>query len=395
MQSNLYPEDPLFGYWNELECGPASFGPPILPPAPPPPPMLAPFENAAYGFISPPPPPIGMCPVEAICQSIRIGPGPMGPIHRNFPRYPPATLAPLQAMMPGPHPQPPPHLMGQITHHFNIPPQQLPVVGGPPQLPLPLPVDHGLERTQLNEMGQMEQVVVKNGQVFHISFLEEPGEPEQLPPSALPTPNSEDGECEESQSRDWINYDELPLLQNVAGGETETGSYKCGYCPKELKTSLNLYVHEQTHKTDRLDCKTCGKRFNRIGKLEHHIQQHHPEVVADEAGTPLSPSGTPVLNDFSNYCVDCEEFFTSAEDLQNHMEQNHRLIDDTKSPREMKKSSCPCPFCGETFEWPCLLKTHMTKHTGEKPFICERCNVSFRFVQSFYRHNRRVHGREK
>lgn len=389
MQSNLYPEDPFFGYWNDLDGGPPpGFG---LPPHHP---MHgSPFENGTFGFVPPPPASIALpCPVEPpMCPPIPCHPpGPMGPMHRHFPRYPPATLAPLQAMIPGPGPPGPPPLLGQVTHHFASFPQPQHVLP-PAPVPLPIPLDHGLERSQLNDMGQMEQVVVKNGQVFHISFLDDTGESEQ-PLAELPTPSaSDDGESEE---RDWINYDELPLLQNVTGGATENGSFKCGYCPKELKTALNLYVHEQTHKTDRLDCKTCGKRFNRIGKLEHHIAQHHPEVVADEAGTPLSPSGTPALNDFSNYCVECEEFFTSEEELQNHMEQNHRLIDELKSPKEARKS-IGCPFCFETFEWPCLLKTHMTKHTGEKPFICERCNVSFRFVQSFYRHNRRVHGREK
>lgn len=382
MQSNLYSEDSLFNFWNEFDGGPANYPPPHQPP---PPPMVgAHFDNGSYSFI---PPPAGMpCPIGPMIP----GPNPMmGPIHRGYVRFAPAALAPLQVIPPpGPPPQPPPPLVPP-THHFNFlpqPPQQQYPIGFPP-VPVPIPSEPAPERTHVNDMGQMEQVVVKNGQVFHISFLDEPAEQE---PPALPTPTSEDTESEESQSRDWINYDELPLLKNVTGGETEDGTYKCGICTKELKSALNLYVHEQTHKTKRLDCKVCGKRFNRIGKVEHHTRKHHPETVSEEH----SPSSTPVLNDFSNYCVECEEFFITGDELQLHMEQNHRLIDDSKSPKTLKKS-IGCPYCEETFEWPCLLKTHMTKHTGEKPFICERCNVSFRFVQSFYRHNRRVHGREK
>lgn len=238
-----------------------------------------------------------------------------------------------------------------------------------------------------------EEVVVKNGQVFHISFLEDPAEAER--PAGNPTPASDDADNDEE--REWINFDELPLLKHVAGSEVEDGVFKCGICTKELKTALNLYVHEQTHKTTRLDCKICSKRFNRIGKLEHHMRRHHPEATPDRNSSPSnSSSNTPVLGDFNHYCVECEEFFTSSEELQNHMELNHRLLgdDDPNGPKDQKKS-IGCPYCNEMFEWPCLLKTHMTKHTGEKPFICERCNVSFRFVQSFYRHNRRVHGREK
>ncbi|XP_055625077.1 zinc finger protein 155-like isoform X2 [Toxorhynchites rutilus septentrionalis] len=354
MQSNSYSEDSSFTYWNEFDGGPASFA---LPPQPPPPIVVSQFDNASYNFL---PPPAGMpCPIGALVPGTCQNPM-MAPVQRSYVRFPP-ILTPLQ----------------------SIPQQQYP--GCVP----PLLHDPSLERTHLNDLGQLEQVVVKNGQVFHISFLDEPAEEES---STLPTP-IEDTENEESQSRDWINYDELPLLTNVTGKVTEEGTYKCGMCAKELKSALNLYVHEQTHKTTRLDCNACGKRFNRIGKLEHHIRKHH-QKTSDDLPTQNKPSNSPVMNDFSNYCVECEEFFINVEDLQNHMEQNHRLIDDSKYPKTLKKT-VGCPYCEETFEWPCMLKTHMTKHTGEKPFICDRCSVSFRFVQSFYRHNRRVHGHEK
>ncbi|XP_053688411.1 zinc finger protein 628-like [Sabethes cyaneus] len=385
MQSNLYSEDSLFGYWNEFDGGPGHY--PFSPQIPPQPIIGNQFEN----FTLLPPPPTGIaCPAGLMVPTACPNPL-MGPVPRTYARFPPALPVPQCGP---PHQQLP--AISLSSPHFTTfqphPPQQYPIIA-PPVVPGPLTVD-GVERTHLNDNGQVEQVVVKNGQVFHISFLDEPTE---AAVSVPPTPNSEDTESEESQSRDWINYDELPLLQNVCGGETENGTYKCGICGKELKSALNLYVHEQVHKSTRLDCKTCGKRFNRIGKLEHHTRRHHPETLPEESPAACgkdSPS-TPVLSDFSNYCVECEEFFNSSDELQNHMEINHRLIDDSQCSKISLKKSVGCPYCNESFEWPCLLKTHMTKHTGEKPFICERCNVSFRFVQSFYRHNRRVHGREK
>ncbi|XP_065087040.1 zinc finger protein 236-like [Ochlerotatus camptorhynchus] len=391
MQSNLYSEDSLFSYWNEFDGGPTNYPlPPHPHPHPPPPPMMGPpFDNGIYNFVPPPAGiPMSMGPmISGPCL-----PNPMmGPIHRGYTRFPP-PLAPLQVIPPPsiPQPQLPPPLIPP-THHFNFQPQppqqQYPV--GVPSVPVPINLDSVIVRAQVSDAAPAEEVVVKNGQVFHISFLDDPAEPEH---PTHPTPSSEDAEKDEE--RDWINYDELPLLKNVTGGEVENGVFKCGICAKELKSALNLYVHEQTHKTTRLDCKICGKRFNRIGKLEHHTRKHHPESASDGVASPNSSSSTPVLNDFNNYCVECEEFFTTTDELQSHMELNHRLIDDSNFPKGLKKS-IGCPYCDETFEWPCLLKTHMTKHTGEKPFICERCNVSFRFVQSFYRHNRRVHGREK
>lgn len=360
MQSNLHSEDFLFNYWNEFDGGPTNYTPAPL------------FENG-YGFI-PPPPPVGLpCTVDPMipvaCIATMMGPIPQ----RGYGAIQPVLPTPLQSM--GPGTQAPPH-------HYSFHQQPQPT---PPQLHFP--PDPAFERTQLNHLGQLEQVVVKNGQVFHISFLDEPDEP--IPPATLPmSGNEEVEETEENQSRDWINYDELPLF---TGTESEDGSYQCDTCSKILKSALNLYVHKQTHKTTRLDCNICGKRFNRIGKLEHHTRRH---LSTEQSGsTPICPPASPVLHNFNNYCVECEEFFINTEELHSHMERNHRLIDDSHSNK--LKKSIGCPYCNEMFEWPCLLKTHMTKHTGEKPFICERCNVSFRFVQSFYRHNRRVHGHEK
>ncbi|XP_062543416.1 protein krueppel-like [Armigeres subalbatus] len=396
MQSNLYSEDLLFNYWNEFDGGPANYPPPLQQPhQPPPPTMMGPqFDNGSFNFV-PPPAGISMPPMPMV--PMMPGPCPpnpmMGPIHRGYARYPP-PLAALQVIQPPiSQPQPPPPIVPS-THHFNFqpqpPPPQFPVAI--PPVPVPLNLEPIVSRPAPNEAAPAEEVVVKNGQVFHISFLDDPVEPENSAP-ANPTPANEDADNDEE--RDWINYDELPLLKHVAGGETEEGVFKCGICTKELKSALNLYVHEQTHKTTRLDCKICGKRFNRIGKLEHHVRRHHPDSTPERNSSPNSASSTPVLSDFNHYCVDCEEFFGSREELGNHFEQNHRLIDDDGNGPKGLKKSIGCPYCDETFEWPCLLKTHMTKHTGEKPFICERCNVSFRFVQSFYRHNRRVHGREK
>ncbi|XP_055606991.1 zinc finger protein GLI4-like [Uranotaenia lowii] len=399
MQSNLFPEDALFNYWNEFDGGLLGYHPPVVnlphPPHLGPPPHQ--FDNGSYGFLPPPVVngincPLGpIPPLGRICQQ---NPNPLvGQIPRNYHRSygPPPGLPTSSAMQPGSQ-LPPPPLIGQ-----NGFPGFQPQLGLPfPQALQPLPVELPREKTPFNEMGQTEQVVIKNGQVFHISFIDEPtGEPTTTSVSSV-----QGNESSEENERDWINYDELPLLANAKGNKTSKSELKCGLCDKEFKTTPCSCVHEQTHKTVRLDCKVCGKRFNRIGKLEHHTSKHHHASLAEEIETndPATPvkstCSTPLLSDFSNYCVECEEFFSSEEDLQSHMELNHRLIDDESKSLVLKKSF-GCSYCDEAFEWPCMLKTHMTKHTGEKPFICEQCNVSFRFVQSFYRHNRRVHGREK
>ncbi|KAL8613847.1 hypothetical protein ACOMHN_032837 [Nucella lapillus] len=57
------------------------------------------------------------------------------------------------------------------------------------------------------------------------------------------------------------------------------------------------------------------------------------------------------------------------------------------SPHKMK-----CPHCPRMFPWISSLNRHMLTHTGQKPFTCPRCNVTFSTKSNRERHLTRKHG---
>lgn len=110
--------------------------------------------------------------------------------------------------------------------------------------------------------------------------------------------------------------------------------YQCEHCPRSFWKEQELYDHEEVHfKTEEVyDCPICNVVFASKSMLLCHRRITH--------------------NDRSN----------------------------SKSPH------FKCEECGKTFLQKSGLRTHLTIHTGEKPFKCEICFLKFRLNSSLQRH---------
>ncbi|KAF8386152.1 hypothetical protein PRIPAC_75294 [Pristionchus pacificus] len=120
-------------------------------------------------------------------------------------------------------------------------------------------------------------------------------------------------------------------------------------------------------------CDNCERKFRTPNALKSHYSQFHI------AQTTLK-------------CGDCGCGMKSREKLLQHDVEVHP----GKSAKEAKSqsnayTSLKCTHCRYTASGYAILRTHMRKHSGEKPFLCSECPQKFATSSNFYLHVRNNH----
>ncbi|XP_050091083.1 uncharacterized protein LOC126574768 [Anopheles aquasalis] len=201
-----------------------------------------------------------------------------------------------------------------------------------------------------------DEIVVSNGDVFHIRFIDEPPIDEGLPSSTCPIvqPDGQlfdgaDGSytytVEPAVDRDWINYDELPMLSKlnsaapVSDSETALATVEVHdsgalCCPSLLISaeSSGWPATEATlmHNTPALSVEPAACRAKRAEVSSPRKRRNRRHKTKAPATNGIDSNGG--WHDFRNYCVECTKFFPTAEDLELHMESYHRLVGDRPPP---------------------------------------------------------------
>lgn len=144
---------------------------------------------------------------------------------------------------------------------------------------------------------------------------------------------------------DEFKYEDPRVLKKsrrkkvVSSSGFEKGPYQCEHCTFSCQNEQSLYQHEEVH-----------------FETEH-----------------------------VNECEECCLIFATQSSLRAHQRAKHKDKFSPKGPR------IKCPQCNKTFLQKTGLQTHMTIHTGEKPFKCEFCDAGFRLNSSLQRHMFKEH----
>ncbi|XP_076238969.1 uncharacterized protein LOC143182094 isoform X8 [Calliopsis andreniformis] len=148
----------------------------------------------------------------------------------------------------------------------------------------------------------------------------------------------------------------------------------CDKCDYRTKAKHNLKAHYIRRHTDdyKFACEHCGKRFKMEWDLKFHIGTHgSSQHMCDICGKFYTSNYSLYkhrkvahLNEYKFQCSVCNKRLLTQENLDSHMEQHSRTYE--------------CKECGKVFASKRYLATHVTTHTGVKPYMCQICKKNFR-----------------
>jgi len=138
----------------------------------------------------------------------------------------------------------------------------------------------------------------------------------------------------------------------------------CHICPQKFRklskqNHLRLHTWERKHK-----CDVCSKKFKTIDSLNHHKNTHLPK-----SEKPVFP------------CTLCDNKYCTKYTLKTHMKQKH-------SSESLNPTKSACTFCGSLIS---NMTQHLRIHTGEKPFACPLCDMTFPYSKALRIHVATTH----
>uniref|UniRef100_A0A8C5PM95 Zinc finger protein 142 n=1 Tax=Leptobrachium leishanense TaxID=445787 RepID=A0A8C5PM95_9ANUR len=118
--------------------------------------------------------------------------------------------------------------------------------------------------------------------------------------------------------------------------------YKCHLCTYACADPSRLKYHMRIHKDEKKYlCPECGYKCKWVNQLKYHMTKH----------TGAKPY----------QCDECDYCTNRADALRVHCETRHRDV-----------RSFICEQCGKAFKTRFLLKTHLKKHSDDKPYVCKK-----------------------
>lgn len=151
-------------------------------------------------------------------------------------------------------------------------------------------------------------------------------------------------------------------------------SYKCDHygCPKMFRSKIGLIEHQAKHTGQhKYPCEICGKGFQIKSYLATHMKTHQSADNAFKCTTcGLALKSKDALINHENRhlglkpfgCTQCDQKFVS---------DTLRIAHERTHYGGNVERKYPCPICNKLFVRKSYLKTHLTVHTGDKPFVCD------------------------
>ncbi|XP_063801413.1 zinc finger protein 423 [Pseudophryne corroboree] len=136
-----------------------------------------------------------------------------------------------------------------------------------------------------------------------------------------------------------------------------------------------------------LRCPECNVKFENAEDLETHIQIDHRDLTHDASGQRKVAQTSPLPRKKTYQCIKCQMTFENEREIQIHV-ANHMIEEGINHE---------CKLCNQMFDSPAKLLCHLIEHSFEGmggTFKCPVCFTVFVQANKLQQHIFAVHGQE-
>ncbi|XP_045783615.1 zinc finger protein 845-like [Maniola jurtina] len=192
------------------------------------------------------------------------------------------------------------------------------------------------------------------------------------------------------------------LMNHRLAVHESQNQFPCTLCDKVFRWKTSLKRHLDKHNTqenntastNKAYCEDCDIGFSSVCSLQRHLRNSLKHVTYDQ---------------LKFICDHCGHRFVDKTKLRDHIEEKHLyrtfqchichkpsknrvgLEQHVRTVHKGRPNNRICHHCGKGFPTKVQLESHIRTHTGERPFMCEYCPVTFSQQSNLYKHHRQVH----
>ena len=161
-------------------------------------------------------------------------------------------------------------------------------------------------------------------------------------------------------------------------GDERARKMQCHVCDKWVSNERVMAGHQNMHMGIKpFKCTFCDRSFQTQTNMRTHRKEAHAEEWKVERGKLTSNGRTS-----SKPCPNCGDTFPLKSDLNQHLAEIH----EDNEARELQ-----CQTCDKWLSTKLKLNSHIRTHTGERPFQCNFCPISFLSESTMSAHRQDKH----